>query len=166
MAGSLDTNGDASNVEWILQLVQSGPPSGQGVELIQTATGGPTLGDIDIGSNTSAWLGDESVYSLWTAIPASSDYHVDIAVPWDTFTSVTGVTELDQLRAVLSTSPAHQSIGGDTPLGADLTEQVSNVISDTIPEPAVASLLLGSGFGFLVFRRIFNRQATGSTSPE
>lgn len=163
---SLDTDGDASNVEWILQLVQSGKPSGQGVELIQTAAGGPTLGDIDIGNNTSAWLEDANLFSRWSAIPASSDYHLDIAIPWQTFTSVTGVTEIEQLRAVLSTSPSHGSIGGDAPLGALLTDQISDVLSDTVPEPAVASLMLGSGFGFLIFRRIFNRQDSDNESPE
>lgn len=163
---SLDTDGDASNVEWMLQLVQSGKPAGQGVELIQTADGGPTLSDIDIGSNTSAWLGDTSLYSRWTAIPDSTDYYVDIAVPWTTFTSITGVTELEQIRAALSTSSNHKGINKDAPLGALLTEQINNVLSNNIPEPAVASLLLGSGFGFLVCRRIFNRYPSDNDSPE
>jgi hypothetical protein len=164
---SLDTDGDASNVEWILELIQSGPPNNRGVELIQTTVGGPTLEDVDTTGNSAAWQGDLSLYSRWESIAASSDYHVDIAVPWDTFKSVTGVTELEQLRAVLSTSVNQQNIsGGDAPLGAALTDQISDVLSDTIPEPAVASLLLGSGFGFLVYRRMFNRQATGSESPE
>lgn len=169
----LDTDGDASNVEWILQLVQSGKPSGQGVGLIQTAVGGPTLSDVDIGSNPFAWKMNASLYSRWTAVPDSTDYHVDIAVPWNTFTSITGVTESDEIRAVLSTSTSHSGIGGDAPLGASLTDQISNVLSDdfhvlsdNIPEPAVASLLLGSGFGFLVFRRIFKWKPTHSESPE
>ena len=161
----LDTDGDASNVEWILQLVQSGKPAEQGVELIQTAVGGTTLSDVDIGSNTSAWLGDTSLYSRWTAAPDSADFHVDIAVPWNTFTAITSVTEVEEIRAVLSTSTSHSGIGGDAPLGASLSDQISNVLSDTIPEPAVASLLLGSGFGFLVFRRIFNRHDTDNDSP-
>jgi hypothetical protein len=161
----MDTDGDASNVEWILQLVQSGPPSGQGVEFIQTSVGGTTLGDVDTGSNTSAWLGDINLYSRWTAVSNSTDYHVDIAVPWTTFTSSTGVTELEQIRTVLSTSTAHTGINGDAPLGASLTDQISNVLSDNIPEPAVASLLLGSGFGFLAFRRIFNRHDIDNDSP-
>ena len=163
---SLDTDGDVSNVEWILQLVGSGPPAGQGVELIQTAVGGPTLGDVDIGSNTAAWIGETSLCSRWTAIPDTPDYHVDLAVPWDTFTTITGVIQTEQLGAVLSTSPAHNNINGDFPLGATISEQISNVLTDNIPEPAVASLLLSSGIGLLAFRRIFNRQAMGSESPE
>jgi hypothetical protein len=162
----LDTDGDASNVEWILQLIQTGPPSGQGVELIQTSTGGTTLGDVDTGSNTFAWMGDVNLYSRWTAVSNSTDYHLDIAVPWTTFTSSTGVTELEQIRALLSTSTTHTTINGDAPLGAALTDQISSVLSDTIPEPAVASLLLSSGIGFLAFRRIFNRHPTDHESPE
>ncbi|HSR87323.1 MAG TPA: hypothetical protein VLL07_00085, partial [Pontiella sp.] len=139
---SLDTDGDASSIEWILELIQSGPPNKRGVELIQTSVSGPTLSDIDTAGNTAAWQGDLSLYSRWNSIAGSSDYHVDIAVPWDTFTSITDVTELGQLRAVLSTSVNQQNIsGGDAPLGADLSEQISNVISDTIPEPTVVSLL-------------------------
>ncbi|MEA2068279.1 MAG: hypothetical protein U9P12_03665, partial [Verrucomicrobiota bacterium] len=75
----LDTDGDASNVEWIFQLVQSGGPSSQGVELIQTTVGGATLADVDIGSNTSSWLGDLNLYSRWTSIAGSTDFHVDFA---------------------------------------------------------------------------------------
>ena len=88
---SLDTDGDTSNVEWMLQLVQSGKRKGKGVELIQTAVGGPNLNDVDTGDNEIAWLGDKSLYSRWTAIPDSRDYYVDIAIPWSTFTSITGV---------------------------------------------------------------------------
>jgi hypothetical protein len=163
---SLDTDGDASNEEWMLQLVQSGKRKGQGVELIQTADGGPTLGDVDTGDNTIAWLGDKKLYSRWTAIADSRDYYVDIAIPWTTFTSITGVTELEQIRTVLSTSSTHTGIKGDAPLGASLSAQISDVLSDNIPEPAVASLLLSSGIGFLAFRRIFNRHPTDHESPE
>jgi hypothetical protein len=49
---SLDTDGNASDIEWILQLIQTGSPKNRGVELIQTAVGGPTLGDIDTTGTT------------------------------------------------------------------------------------------------------------------
>ena len=163
---SLDTDGDASSVEWMLQLVQSGKPSGHGVGLIQTAVGGPNLNDVDIGDNEIAWLGDKDLYSRWITVPDSNDYYVDIAIPWTVFTSITGVTELEQLRAVLSTSSTHTGIKGDAPLGAGLSVQISDVLSDNIPEPAVASLLLSSGIGFLAFRRIFNRHGAESAPVE
>ncbi len=163
---SLDIDGDASDVEWMLQLVQTGKSKNHGVELIQIADGGPNLDDVDIGSNKAAWLGNTSLYSRWTSIPDSTDYYVDIAVPWTTFTSITGVTELEQIRAVLSTSTKRKKINKDAPLGALLTDPISTVLSDNIPEPAVATLLLGSGFGFLVFRRIFNWHPIDNESTE
>lgn len=151
----LDTDGDATNVEWIFQLVQSG--SNDGVNLIKTAVGGATLNDVDIGSNTVAWLGDLSLYSRWTAVDSSTHFHVDFAVPWTEFRSITGVSDLEQIRVVLSTSTTHANvINGDAPLGINLSEQISNVLSDNIPEPAVATLLFGAGFGIVAYRRIFN----------
>lgn len=151
----LDTDGNASDVEWIFQLVQSGNPGDQGVELIKTTVGGTTLADVDIGSNTSAWLGNLSLYSRWTAISGSTDFHVDFAIPWNEFTAITSVTNIEQVRAVLSTSTTHSGINKDAPLGVALTEQISNVLSESIPEPAVVTLLLGAGGGMIFFRRIF-----------
>ncbi|MEN8254940.1 MAG: hypothetical protein ABFR33_05660 [Verrucomicrobiota bacterium] len=154
----LDTDGDASDVEWIFQLVQSGNPSNRGVELIKTAVGGTTLGDINIGSNTAAWLGGMSLYSRWSAITGSTDFHVDLAIPWNEFSTITGVAEIGQIRTVLATSTSHANTGKDAPLGLALTDQVSDVLSETIPEPAVVSLLLGTGGGMVFFRRIFKRK--------
>ncbi|MCK5675709.1 MAG: hypothetical protein KAH99_01690 [Verrucomicrobia bacterium] len=161
----LDTDGDASNVEWILQLVQSGGPSSQGVELIKTAIGGTTLSDIDIGSNSSSWLGDLNLNSRWTAISGSTDFHVDFAIPWNEFTTITGVTEIEQIRTVLSTSTTHAGINKDAPLGAALTDQISDVLSERIPEPAVITLLLGTGGGMLAFRRIFKHEPEDDVQP-
>jgi hypothetical protein len=148
----LDTNGDSSNVEWIFQLVNSG--SGNGVELIQTAVGGPTLGDISTVSNNS-WLGTLELYSRWIAISGSTDFHVDFSIPWNEFSAITSVTDIRQMRAVLSTSAAHNQTNKDAPLGRALGDQISNMLSETIPEPAVVTLLLGTGGGMLAFRRIF-----------
>jgi hypothetical protein len=151
----MSIDGDSSNVEWILQLVHSG--SNDGVELIQTDVGGATLRDVSTVAN-NAWLGDVDLYSRWTPISGSTDYHVDFSVPWSTFTNFTGVTEIDQIRTVLSTSAAHNQTNKDAPLGATLDEQISNVLSESIPEPAVVTLLLGAGGGLLFYRRIFKRK--------
>lgn len=153
----LDTDGNASDVEWIFELVQSG--SDQGVELIKTAVGGSTIGAIDIGNNTHTWLGDVSEFSRWSAIADSTHYHVDFAIPWNDFSLITGVTEPENLRIVLSTSTTHANvINGDSPLGVNLGEQVSNTLSENIPEPAVATLLIGAGTGIIFVRRIFKQQ--------
>jgi hypothetical protein len=155
----LDTDGNGSDVEYIFQLVQSGGPSDQGVKLIKTLVGGSTLGDISVDTKAAVdWSGSLTLYSRWTAVPGSAtDFHVDFAIPWTEFTSVTGVSSLDQIRAVLATSSTHAGINKDAPLGGDLSTQISDALSDSIPEPAVASLLLGAGGGLLAFRRIFKR---------
>jgi len=150
----LDTDGDATNVEWILELVQSG--SGSGVALVQTAVGGSTIGAIDIGSNPRAWSGSLAEFSRWSAISDSTHYHVDFSIPWSDFSLITGITDPGQMRIVLSTSTTHANvINGDSPLGGSLGEQVSNILSENIPEPAVASLLIGAGTGIIICRRIF-----------
>jgi hypothetical protein len=154
----LDTDGDANNVEYIFQLVQSGNPGNQGVKLIKTTVGGSTLGDISVDKKATAdWSGDLNLYSRWTAIAGSSDYFVDFAIPWSEFKSITGVSELDQIRAVLATSSTHAGINKDAPLGGDLSTQISDALSDNIPEPTVASLLLGAGGGLIFYRRFRKR---------
>jgi hypothetical protein len=162
----LDTDGNASNVEWIFQLVQSGNPGDQGVELIQTAVGGTTLADIDTGSNTASWLGELNLYSRWSAVPGGgTDFYVDFAIPWSTLTNITGVTEVNDIRAVLSTSTTHSGINKDAPLNSDLSLLVSNALSESIPEPAVVTLLLGAGGGMLFYRRIFKKQPDDDEPP-
>lgn len=150
----LDTDGDASNVEWIFQLVQSG--SNDRVILIKTAVGGTTLSDVDTGSNIAAWTGDIATFSRWTAITNSTHHYVDFAIPWNTFTAITGVSDLHDIRALISTSTTHSGINKDAPLGNVLTEQISNVLSESIPEPAVASLLVCAGGGIIFYRRLFS----------
>ena len=162
----LDTDGDASNIEWIFQLVQSGNKKSRGVELVKTSTGGPTLGDIDIGKNSSSWLGDLGVYSRWTPIAGSTDFYVDFAIFWDEFTTLTGVTKLEDIRTVLSTSTSHANINKDAPLGMDLSSQISNVLSDNIPEPIAVILLVGVGGGMLLARRIFKRHPKAPTGKQ
>jgi hypothetical protein len=154
----LETDGDSTNVEWIFQLVQSGNPSNQGVELIKTAVGGTTLQDVDIGSNSASWLGDEAVFARWSAVPSTTHFHLDFAIPWSEFETITGVSDLGDLRLVLSTSSSHSGINKDAPLGGALTDQISNALSESIPEPTVATLLLGAGTGMIAFRRLFNRE--------
>lgn len=99
--------------------------------------------------------GQLNLYSRWSAIPETTHYHVDFAIPWSDFTSHTGVDDIEQIRAVLSTSTSHTTPNKDAPLGSDFTDQISNVLSDNVPEPAVVTLLLGAGGGLLAFRRIF-----------
>lgn len=155
----LDTDGDANNVEYIFQLVQSGNPGDQGVKLVKTTVGGSTLGDIAVDDKApDDWSGDLTLFSRWTAIAGSSDYYVDFAIPWSEFTTITGVTSLDQIRAVLATSSTHSGINKDAPLGGSLSTQISDALSDSIPEPAVASLVIAAGAGLVIYHRRISKQ--------
>ena len=157
----MDTDGNANNVEWILQLVQSGNQSGQGVILIQTAVGGSTLGEVDTGSNTASWQGSKAGFSRWNTAPGGTNAFVDLAIPWTEFSTITGVSAVEQLRVIISTSTSHANITKDAPLGATLSDQISNVLSENIPEPTVVSLMLGAGGGLILFHRLRKRAANG-----
>jgi hypothetical protein len=152
-----ETDGNSSDIEWIYQLVQSGNPADHGVALIQTAVGGSTLSEIDTGSNVSAWQGNLAEFSRWSTISGTTHYHVDFAVPWTEFSSFTGVTNITDMRVILSTSTSHSGINKDAPLGNSLSEQISEALSDSIPEPTVASLIIGAGCGLVFYRRMIKR---------
>lgn len=151
----LDTDGNTNDVEWALQLVMSG--GNDDVRLVEATTGGPTIGEVVL-SGTPAWSGDIAEFSRWTAIPSTTQYHADFAIPWNSFEGVTGLTDLSDVRVILATSTTHTGFNnGDAPLGAGFSEQVSNLLSEDIPEPAAATLIIGMGSGMLFFRRRFSR---------
>lgn len=151
----LDTDGVSSSVEWILELVQSGGE--HAVKLVPTTTGGPTIDDVSFGTNNAAWLGDLSGFSRWST-NSPPYYQVDFAIPWSDFSASTGVTNVNQIRVVLATSTTHSGVINGDFQGDNIGEQISNVLSDNIPEPAVASLLIGAGGGILIYRRLFRKQ--------
>lgn len=151
----LDTDGDTSDVEWALEVVQSGGTDN--VRLVQAIVGGPTIGEVTL-TNSPVWSGNIPEFSRWTAIPSTTptQYHLDFAVPMDAFLASTGLADLHDTRVVLGTSTTHTGFNnGDFPLGALFSEQVSNVLSENVPEPAVVTLIIGAGFGMLVSRRLF-----------
>lgn len=151
----MDTDGNTNDVEWAMQLVQSGGTDN--VRLVQAIVGGPTIGEVQL-SGTAAWSGNLAEFSQWTAIPSTTHYHVDFAVPWDAFSASTGLTNLNDIRVVLGTSTTHSGFNnGDAPLGVAFSEQVSSVLSENIPEPAAVTLIIGVGFGMLVVRRLLSR---------
>lgn len=160
-----ETDGDETNVEWILQLNYSGKDDG--VFLTKTATGGdgPSLGAITTVS-TNHWEGTTAGYSQMTLAGTDldgqkDDAFIDLGVPWQEFSQLTGAAAVDQLRVAVTTSTTHTGVNKDAPLGTDgpALVLVSDTLSDTIPEPAVVSLLLGAGGGMIFYRRIFRRKA-------
>ena len=152
----LNTDANTNDVEFIFEVVQSGNPADQSVQLIATESGGPTLGDITVANKAApAWEGGLGAYSRWTQVDGSTDYHVDFAIPWTTLTNKTGVTRLEDIQAVLSTSSTHAGINKDAPLGGDLSLQISSALSSNIPEPNSVALFVAMGGGILFTRRLF-----------
>ncbi len=152
----LNTDANTNDVEFIFEVVQSGSPSDQSVQLIATESVGPTLADITVANKAlPAWEGGLGAYSRWTQVSDSTDYYVDFAIPWTIFTNITDVTRLEDIQAVLSTSSTHAGINKDAPLGGDLSQQISSALSSNIPEPTAITLIVAIGGGILVARRLF-----------
>lgn len=170
----IDTDGDSSNVEWIMQLDLSGANS---VYLAKKATGGPTLSDIAVASNV--WSAAETdTFVSWQnladdklpANPANTDYNknkggdvfLDFAMPWSAFTNATGASNPGSVRVVLTTSATHSGVNKDAPLGGDLASNISDLLSDSIPEPTVAILIVTFGSSLFLGRRLFGKSGENS----
>ena len=67
----------------------------------------------------------------------------------------------------VTTSTTHSNMNKGAPLGTDGSDSrlVSDALSETIPEPAVVSLLLGAGGGMLFYRRIFMKKPDDDETP-
>jgi hypothetical protein len=116
-------------------------------------------------ATTNHWEGTTTGYSQITLAGTDldgkkDDAFIDIGVPWQEFSRLTGATAFDHLRVAVTTSTTHTGVNKDAPLGTDgpALVMVSDTLSDTIPEPAVVSLLLGAGGGLIFYRRVFKRK--------
>lgn len=160
----VETDGDTSNVEWILQLNYSGKDNGVFLTKTLLSGNGPSLGDIATES-TNHWEGTTSGFSQMTLAGTDLDGHkedafIDLGVPWQEFSLLTGASSAGDLRVAVTTSTTHTGVNKDAPLGTDGPDLVlvSDTLSDSIPEPAVASLLLGTGGALIFCRRVFKRK--------
>jgi len=159
----LNTDNDNSNVEWILQLNHSG--SSDAVLLTKTTStaGDLYLSDIDTLA-TNHWEGSISGYSQMTLAGTDldskkDDAFIDFGVPWTEFSSITGLDSVNDLEVAVTTSTTHTGVNKDAPLGTDGPSSflISDSLSETIPEPTVASLLVGAGGGLIFYRRFRKR---------
>ena len=149
----MNTDTNDSNIEWILQLSYSGRDNG--VFLTQTTSTGDDLylGDIETLS-TNAWEGTTTGFSQMTLAGTDldgqkADAFIDFGIPWQDFEIITGLSSINDLEVAITTSTTHSGINKDAPLGTDGPGSllISDALSETIPEPAVLTLLLGTGGG-------------------
>jgi len=155
-----DTDGDASTIDWVLELRQSGSPSGQQVIFTQASTGGPTYADVAL-STSYSWIGAIPDWTRWIGVTDGStfdddaDFFLDIGMPLSTFQSITGLSAYDTLRMAISSSTSHSGITKDTSLGTSPSSPVGDGFGDSftfIPEPG-SGLLTGLGVWMLAAMR-------------
>jgi hypothetical protein len=158
-----ETDGDASTIDWVLELRQSGAPSGQQVIFTQSSTGGSTYADVAL-STSYSWTGAISDWTRWIGVTDGSsfdndaDFFLDIGMPLKTFQSITGLSAYDTLQLAISSSTAHSGITNDTPLGLGDADLVSQGFGDSftlIPEPGTHLL---TGFGLVALAAIRSRE--------
>jgi len=149
-----DTDGDPTDVDWVLEVRQNGNPGQQQVIFAEAAVGGSTFGQVVL-SDTYAWTGSLSEWSRWVAVDDGSsfggdpDFFLDAAIPRSTFQALTGLGDGDAFSVAATTSTSHNSFNKDMPLGLDPNDPVASGFADRLrsaPEPGTAGL---SGMGLL-----------------
>ncbi len=160
-----ETDGDAA-VEWVMQLITSDLDS-EGTLEFGTADGtnpnGVTFGAVE-------WTGTYAGNVNWTGIATSDgsqfggddDYYLDLSMPWQDFSSLTGITSTnDAFRLLITSSQSSgQILDGDvgsSSVAATANFSFDSVYSDVIPEPTAVVLILLFGTSFVFGRRIFGR---------
>jgi hypothetical protein len=165
-----ETDGDASTIDWVLELRQSGSPSGKQVIFTQASTGGSTYADVAL-STSYSWTGAIPDWTRWIGVTDAStfdgdaDFFLDIGMPLSTFKSITGLAPFEALQLAVSSSTAHSGITKDTPLGLVDSSDVSQGFGDSltlVPEPG-SHLLTAFGLCILAgIRSRAKRRRTGS----
>jgi hypothetical protein len=150
-----ETDGDATTIDWVLELRQSGSPSGKQVIFTQASTGGSTYADVAL-STSYSWTGAIPDWTRWIGVTDGSnfdgdaDFFLDIGMPLSTFQSITGLSAYDTIQLALSSSTSHSGITKDTPLGLSDSSPVSQGFGDSFtlnPEPGTHVL---TGLGLVV----------------
>lgn len=141
-----DTDNDATTIDWVLEVRQSGNPSGRQVMLTSATTGGPTFGDVVL-SSSFAWTGTLADWTRWSAagdgsnFGGNTDYFLDVAIPLDLFLSITTPNDPNAFRIGLSTSTSHTQLNKDLPADLNSGSPISGSMSGAIPEPNTAAML-------------------------
>ncbi|MBW2363230.1 MAG: hypothetical protein JRG84_20225 [Deltaproteobacteria bacterium] len=140
-----DTDPD---VDWVLEVRQSGSPGGQQVIFTAASPGGPLFDDIAL-DPAYDWTGPLADWRRWIPVTDGStfdgdpDYFLDTAIPLSTFHAITGLNQGDSYSIALSSSTSHTQVNKDIPLGLNDTDPVSSAFADLLydaPEPGTAGL--------------------------
>ncbi len=158
-----ETDGDAS-VEWILQLTTSDLDSNGTLEF--GAASGTNRNGVSFGA--VSWTGTYAGNVNWTGnatgdgsqFDGNDDYYLDLSMPWQNFSSLTGITSTnDPFRLLITSSQSAGQITdgdvGNLSVAANTDFNFTDAYSDTIPEPTAATLILLFGTAIVVGRRIF-----------
>ncbi len=162
-----ETDGDDS-VEWVMQL-NTEKVKGQTIDTL-------TFGSAS-GTNRNGVVFGTTVWSTTTGyfhytgtatedgsqFGGDDDYFLDMAMPWSTFENYTGITSTnDPLRMLITSSQSAGQINDGDVGNSSVASGVDVLFKDlytsqpeAIPEPAVATLIVGAGIGMLGIRRIF-----------
>lgn len=157
-----ETTGDNA-VDWALQLYTTDLNSSGTLEFGR-ASGTDRNGVV---FNPVDWTGSYADYVDFPGTPTAdgsqfngdADYFLDLSIPWEQFSSFTGIqTFSNNYKIVLTTSQNQGSLeDGDVIGTSDSGNVVFADVMAPIPEPAVASLVAGFGLSLLFGRRIFGR---------
>ena len=140
-----ETDGDLTTIDWVLEVRQSGNPSGRQVIFTPTTSGGPTFNDLAM-SSTFAWTGALADWSRWGAAGDGSNFDgdpdafLDVAIPLSVFRAATGLSLNDGFRLALSTSTSHTQVNKDLPLALLPTDLVGAAFTESVPEPGTGGL--------------------------
>jgi hypothetical protein len=138
-------------VDFSLQVDESGDNA---VELVPALVGGTTFSEVSL-DTVAPWSGSIAGFSRFV-VPTGDgstfggggdDAFLDLGIPWDDFSALTGASGSDPIRFGLSSSASHSLINKDLPFSLSGSDPVAAGFADAvvgIPEPATATLL-GTG---------------------
>ncbi len=158
-----ETDGDTS-VEWVLQLTTSDLDADGTIEF--GAASGTNRNGVAFGS--IAWTGSYADNVNWTGtvtgdgsqFDGDDDYFLDLSMPWQNFSGLTGINSTnDPFRVFITSSQSGGQISdgdvGNSSVAANVDFSFTDVYSDAIPEAAPVTLILGIGVLAVIGRRIF-----------
>ncbi|MCF7818900.1 MAG: PEP-CTERM sorting domain-containing protein [Kiritimatiellales bacterium] len=161
-----ETDGDDS-VEWVLQL-NTTDLDANGTLTFGSASGTNRNGVV---FGAASWTDSSySGYIHYTGLAtgdgsqfdAGDDYFLDVAMPWLTFSGLTGITSTnDPFRLLITSSQSAGQINdgdvGNSSVAPNTDFLFSTAYSETIPEPAVLPLFAIVGGSMVYVRWRFRR---------
>lgn len=156
-----ETDGDDS-VEWVLQLSTTDLDTSALLEF--GAASGTNRNGIAFG--TVAWSDGSGGYYHYSGLATGDgsgfdggpDYFLDVAMPWDTFSTLSGISSTnDPFRIMITSSQSSGQIDdgdvGNSSVAPNVDFFFKDVYSASIPEPGALNLVVLSAAMFYARRR-------------